>query len=91
MKYRIPKKMTGINTKRGNSAICFVRKYTSVLYMPLKCSLRKIGTSIVMTLMIANILDIVIRGGDTSMAGMTIAIPGVLNISESGATMGKIR
>ena len=26
MKYRIPKKITGINTKSGNSAICFVRK-----------------------------------------------------------------
>ena len=31
------------------------------------------------------------RGGDTSMAGMAIAIPGVLNISETGDTMGKIR
>ena len=31
------------------------------------------------------------RGGDTSMAGMAIAIPGVLNISKTGDTMGKIR
>ena len=31
------------------------------------------------------------RGGDTSMAGMAIAIPGVLNISKTGYTMGKIR
>ena len=33
------------------------------------------------------------RGGDTSMAGMAIAIPGVLNISQTGDTMamGKIR
>ena len=28
------------------------------------------------------------RGGDTSMAGMAIALPGVLNISETGDTMG---
>ena len=34
---------------------------------------------------------IIIRGGDTSMAGMAIAIPGVLNISKTGDTMGKIR
>ena len=33
----------------------------------------------------------IIRGGDTSMAGMAIAIPGVLNISKTGDTMGKIR
>ena len=32
-----------------------------------------------------------VRGGDTSMAGMAIAIPGVLNILETGYTMGKIR
>ena len=32
-----------------------------------------------------------LRGGDTSMAGMAIAIPGVLNISKTGDTMGKIR
>ena len=32
-----------------------------------------------------------IRGGNTSMAGMAIAIPGVLNISKTGDTMGKIR
>ena len=31
------------------------------------------------------------RGGDTSMAGMAIAIPGVSNISKTGDTMGKIR
>ena len=31
-----------------------------------------------------------IRGVNTSMAGMAIAIPGVLNISETGDTMGKI-
>ena len=31
------------------------------------------------------------RGGDTSMAGMAIAIPGVLNISKTGDTMDKIR
>ena len=31
------------------------------------------------------------RGSDTSMAGMAIAIPGVLNMSETGDTMGKIR
>ena len=31
------------------------------------------------------------RGGDTSMAGMAIAIPGVLNNSKTGDTMGKIR
>ena len=31
------------------------------------------------------------RGGDTSMAGMAIAIPGVLNISKTGDTLGKIR
>ena len=31
------------------------------------------------------------RGGDTSMAGMAIAIPGVLHISKTGDTMGKIR
>ena len=31
------------------------------------------------------------RGGDTSMAGMAIAIPGILNISKTGDTMGKIR
>ena len=31
------------------------------------------------------------RGGDTSMAGMAICITGVLNISETGDTMGKIR
>ena len=31
------------------------------------------------------------RGGDTSMAGMAIAIPGVLNSSKTGDTMGKIR
>ena len=29
------------------------------------------------------------RGGDTSMAGMAIAIPGVSNISKTGDTMGK--
>ena len=33
----------------------------------------------------------VARGGDTSMAGMAIAIPGVLDILETGDTMGKIR
>ena len=32
-----------------------------------------------------------LRGGDTSMAGMAIAIPGVSNISKTGDTMGKIR
>ena len=31
------------------------------------------------------------RGGDTSMAGVAIAIPGVLNISKTGDTMDKIR
>ena len=33
------------------------------------------------------------RGGDTSMAGMAIAIPEVLNISKTGTgeTMGNIR
>ena len=31
------------------------------------------------------------RGGDTSMAGMAVAIPGVLNVSKTGDTMGKIR
>ena len=31
------------------------------------------------------------RGGDTNMAGVAIAIPGVLNISKTGYTMGKIR
>ena len=31
------------------------------------------------------------RGGDTSMAGMAIAIPGVLHISKTGYTIGKIR
>ena len=31
------------------------------------------------------------RGGDTSMAGLAIAIPGVLNISKTGDTMDKIR
>ena len=33
--------------------------------------------------------NIMNRGSDTSMAGMAIAIPGVLNISETGDTMGK--
>jgi len=32
-----------------------------------------------------------LRGGDTSMAGMAIALPGVLNNSKTGDTMGKIR
>ena len=31
------------------------------------------------------------RGGDTSMEGMAIAIPWVLNISKTGDTMDKIR
>ena len=31
------------------------------------------------------------RGGNTSMAGMAIAIPGVLHSSKTGDTMGKIR
>lgn len=78
MKYRIPKKMTGINTKRGNSAICFVRKYTSVLYMPLKCSLRKIGTSIVMTLMMANILDIVMLVMTRNKAPLILCTPAIV-------------
>ena len=75
MKYRIPKKMTGINTKRGNSAICFVRKYTSVLYMPLKCSLRKIGISMVMTLMIANMLEKVMLVMMRNKAPLTLCTP----------------
>ena len=70
--------MTGINTKRGNSAICFVRKYTSVLYMPLKCSLRKIGTSIVMTLIIANILDIVMLVMTRNKAPLILCTPAIV-------------
>ena len=33
--------------------------------------------------------QLVDRGGDTSMAGMAIAIPGVLNILKTRDTMGK--
>ena len=32
-----------------------------------------------------------LRGGDTSMAGMAIAIPGVLHILKTGDKIGKIR
>ena len=39
----------------------------------------------------SSIVSNILRGGDTSMAGMAIAIPGVLNISKTGDTMGKIR
>lgn len=46
--------------KTGISASCFVKKYTSVLYIPLKCSLKKIGTSRVKTLITANMLENVI-------------------------------
>ena len=37
------------------------------------------------------VVVVMFRGGDTSMAGMAIAIPGVLHISKTGYTIGKIR
>ena len=43
--------------KSGNSAICLHRKYTSVRYIPLKCSLKNIGNSMQNTLTTANILE----------------------------------
>ena len=55
--------------------------------------MKEINKILVLLRIVRNILstNIIRRGGDTSMAGMAIAIPGVLNISKTGDTVGKIR
>ena len=65
----------GVMMNSGNSAICLQRKYTSVRYIPLKCSRRKIGSSIQKTLTTANMLEKDILVSNKNRAPLMFIMP----------------